>query len=123
MSLKFIKCFYYLLWTYFTPFSSGSIVDFEQVNVSWDGENISVYEIQIFIQIQKYMKLSKQNFITVSFNPNVKKVRFRYPYTCHGEIIVFYRIWKVNIYFSGMVKSLYVTTYGFLLPFLWFIRD
>ena len=59
MSLKFIKCFYYLLWTYFTPFSSGSIVDFEQVNVSWDGESISVYEIQIFIQIQKYIKLSK----------------------------------------------------------------
>ena len=24
-----------LLWTYFTPFSSVSVVDFEQVNVSW----------------------------------------------------------------------------------------
>ena len=59
MLLKLIKCFYYLLLTYFTPFSSGSIVDFKQVNVSWDGENISVYEIQIFIQIQKYIKLSK----------------------------------------------------------------
>ena len=28
------------LWTYFTAFSSVSIVDFEQVNVSWDSKNI-----------------------------------------------------------------------------------
>ena len=28
--------FYCQLWTYFTPFSDVSIVDFEQVNVSWD---------------------------------------------------------------------------------------
>ena len=28
-------CFYCYLWTYLTPFSSVSIVDFEQVNVSW----------------------------------------------------------------------------------------
>ena len=30
-----LLCFYYKLWTYFTPFSSVSIVGFEQVNVSW----------------------------------------------------------------------------------------
>ena len=28
------------LWTYFTAFSSVSIVDFEQVNVSWGSKNI-----------------------------------------------------------------------------------
>ena len=28
--------FLLLTWTYFTPFSNVSIVDFEQVNVSWD---------------------------------------------------------------------------------------
>ena len=28
-------CFYCWLWTYFTPFSSVSIVDFEQANVNW----------------------------------------------------------------------------------------
>ena len=29
-------CFYCYLWTYFTAFSSITIVDFEEVNVSWD---------------------------------------------------------------------------------------
>ena len=26
-------------WTYFTPFSAVSVVDFEQVNISWDANN------------------------------------------------------------------------------------
>ena len=34
-SLTSFWCFYCQLWTYFTPFSSTFIVDFEQVNVSW----------------------------------------------------------------------------------------
>ena len=34
-SLMSFWCFYYWLGTYFTPFSSVSIIDFEQVNVSW----------------------------------------------------------------------------------------
>ena len=29
-------CLYYQLWTYFTTFSNVSIVDFEQVNASWE---------------------------------------------------------------------------------------
>ena len=29
-------CFYCWFWTYFTPFSSVSIVDSEQVNISWE---------------------------------------------------------------------------------------
>ena len=28
-------CFYCCVWTYFTPFPSVSIVEFEHVNVSW----------------------------------------------------------------------------------------
>ena len=47
-------CFYSKLWTYSTPFSSVSIVDFEQVNVSWD--NYSV------------VKFSKQSCSTVLTN-------------------------------------------------------
>ena len=35
MSMTSFWCFYCYLWTYFTPFSSASIVNFEQVNVSW----------------------------------------------------------------------------------------
>ena len=34
-SLTSFWCFYCSLWTYFTPFSSVLIVDFEQVNVIW----------------------------------------------------------------------------------------
>ena len=29
-------CFYFYLGTYFTPFSSVSTVDFEQLNVTWE---------------------------------------------------------------------------------------
>ena len=32
-----VLVFYRQFWTYFTPFSTVSIADFEQVNVSWDG--------------------------------------------------------------------------------------
>ena len=35
-SMTLFWCFYGWFWTYFTHFSSISIVDFEQVNVSWD---------------------------------------------------------------------------------------
>ena len=34
-SLPLFLCFCCELWTYFTPFSSASIVDFQQVNISW----------------------------------------------------------------------------------------
>ena len=34
-SLTLFWCFYYLLYAHFTYFSSVSIIDFEQLNVSW----------------------------------------------------------------------------------------
>ena len=42
-------CFYCKLWTYFTPFSSSvSIVDFEQINVSWETTiKLSIYIIAL----------------------------------------------------------------------------
>ena len=41
--VKYVQsmCFYCLLWTYFTPFSSISVVDFEQVKISWDSNKTS----------------------------------------------------------------------------------
>ena len=36
MSLMSFCCFYHYLGTYSTPFSSVSIVDFKQVNISWE---------------------------------------------------------------------------------------
>ena len=38
------QCIYCQLWTYFTPFSSVSMVDIEQVNVWWFGQNLSYTE-------------------------------------------------------------------------------
>ena len=35
MYIEISSCLYCQLWRYFTPFSSVSIVDFKQVNVSW----------------------------------------------------------------------------------------
>ena len=35
--------FYYYLWISFTPFSSVSFVDFEQANVSWEGNIAKVF--------------------------------------------------------------------------------
>ena len=32
-----------LIWTYFTTFSRLSIIDFEQVNVSWDETDIRLF--------------------------------------------------------------------------------
>ena len=34
-SMTSFCCFYCCVWTYFTPFPSVSIVEFEHVNVSW----------------------------------------------------------------------------------------
>ena len=42
-ALTLFWCFYYLLWIYFTPVSSVSFVDFEQVNVSSD-ESINILQ-------------------------------------------------------------------------------
>ena len=41
-SMTSFWCLYCWLLTYFTPFSSVSIVDFEQVNVSWNTLKISL---------------------------------------------------------------------------------
>ena len=56
-------CFYCQLWTYFTPFSSVSVVDFKQVNVSWVNLKLEPCELKeclyytsffIFFLVQKY---------------------------------------------------------------------
>ena len=41
MSLTSFWCFYCKLWTYFSSFSSACIVNFEQVNVSWEVEQVN----------------------------------------------------------------------------------
>ena len=51
-------CFYCYLWTYFTPFSSLSIVDFGQVNVSWVSSLTHIHDTGIFIPPRKHQKIS-----------------------------------------------------------------
>ena len=41
-SMTSFCCFYCQLWTYFTPFSSVFIIDFEQVNVSWEHGKVDI---------------------------------------------------------------------------------
>ena len=47
-SLTSFRCFYCWLWTYFTVFSSISIVDFKQVNVSG---KLIIRDLELFIHI------------------------------------------------------------------------
>ena len=51
MSLTSFWCFYYQLWAPFTLFSSVSIADFKQVNVSWEVHGIRSHWIQDFFSI------------------------------------------------------------------------
>ena len=59
ISLTSFCCFYHWLWTYFTPFSSVSIVDFKQVNVSWEVHWIQGHWIQDFFStlLTKYFSV------------------------------------------------------------------
>ena len=57
--VKYVQsiCFYCLLWTYFTPFSSISVVDFEQVNISWDSNKTSFCSMLFSIWNDKVLQL------------------------------------------------------------------
>ena len=55
MSLTPFGCFYCWLWTYFTLFSSASIVDFEQVNISWVFFNKGNLEVKYMINFQNFI--------------------------------------------------------------------
>ena len=51
-SLTSFCCFYSYLWTYFTPFSSVSIVNFEQVNVSWASfERFGFFQVKMLNKV------------------------------------------------------------------------
>ena len=68
-SLMLFCCFYCLLWTYFTPFFSVFIVDFEQVNVTWEG--IHLFKVRWNDHLESYtaqkMKVSMKNFFSKLF--------------------------------------------------------
>ena len=74
------------LWTYFTPFSDISIVDFEQINVSWDSNCVMVYFAKSghFLIILKKFVSGKfpiglsylLNTLKSDFTPSAKNFRF-----------------------------------------------
>ena len=76
-------CFYCYLWTYFTPFSSNSTVDFEQVNVSWVGSiRYKIHLINLFTNrslLRKYFR-TKINFFKLSFTYLKPPVSFYIPF-------------------------------------------
>ena len=51
VSMTSFWCLYCKLWTYFTPCSSVSIVNFEQVNADWDNAEWDCYIFIIFVII------------------------------------------------------------------------
>ena len=57
--MKSFWCFYCKLWTYLALFSSVSIVDFKQVNVSWD----KVYEIIKWKDQENRLSLKMSTYI------------------------------------------------------------
>ena len=65
-SLKTFWVLFCLLWTYFTPVSSVSIVDFEQVNVSW----VDLIIITIHLTIWKHRLHSKLTIKTLEWCQN-----------------------------------------------------
>ena len=56
-SMSSFWCLHYLLWTYFTPFTCVSTIEFEQVNNSWvhDADWYLVYSQLIHFHHLKYM--------------------------------------------------------------------
>ena len=69
-SLTLLWCFYCQLWSYFTPFSSVSIADFEQVNVSWEWVDGKKYH-----QIQKFNDLVRSIFRILTYFSVVLKLQ------------------------------------------------
>ena len=63
MSLMPFGCFYCWLWTCFTLFSSASIVDFEQVNVSWIFFNKGNLEVKYMINFQNFIMKGYASFL------------------------------------------------------------
>ena len=59
ISVTYFRGFYRQLWTYFTPFSSVSIVDFEQVSVKW--ETIDC-DIELIIIVDVWERLAGYGF-------------------------------------------------------------
>ena len=53
----FVCCFFFLLWTYFTPFASVSIADFEQVKVSWVVSLLRIVLWPVYNGIKSFVSL------------------------------------------------------------------
>ena len=92
-------CYYSELWIYFTPFSSDSIVDFEQVNDSWDSHKFGT-TILWYCLISGFIFRALWNF----YNGVFRKINDKKPL----NILVKRSIidaWQVSEYATGSVKS------------------
>ena len=76
----------FLLLTYFTLFSSVSIVDFEQVNVSWDR-----FEIQY-----RCSSGDKKDLLVpqICISPNIVSCEEKISWKHHVEVLIFSLSWK-----------------------------
>ena len=79
-----VWCFYYQLWTYFTPCTSVSIVNFEQVNAGWVEETNS--KIENIAVVSDFRVFSKNGNPRVS--ENTKAQRRKVPAVLENMLII-----------------------------------
>ena len=90
-SMTLFWCFYCYFWTYFTPFSSVSIVDYEQVNVSW--ESIP----GIFFLLIRMITLKKKIILMLMLVGLYFKKRY-FPISCWWKLKKCAHIVRINVW-------------------------
>ena len=101
MLLMLFWCLYCLLPSYFKPFFSVFIVDFKQVNVSWE----SIYRqcmLSVMNQESFYFKISKSNTFLIRSRSMLRLTHFQ-------SMILVYTPWKHQksrgfLVFSGGIE-------------------
>ena len=98
-SLTSFWCFYYELWTYFTPFSSVPIVNFEQVNVSWVTATLDMVYAASKVRINDYLIMVSVVISSATLVPSrnlALSTPLLIPTTYRGPLVT------LTIYFSSV---------------------
>ena len=113
-----------LLWTCFTPFSSVSIVDFEQVLfVCFPGCDVVNFEINFFFLVKLFLYMAKKSKQKFKFLENEKSeiYGFHFPSTCYKKVFLWRSFLKKKSYFDKVISKGFVSNTAFwntVKPFL-----
>ena len=103
ISMTSFWCLYCWLWTYFTSFSSVSIIDLERVNVCWS--NNAVFTLKTFQIERNFCQLIWLKFLSIKFLCSLRGLYNPLRKTCpYSELLwsVFSRIWTEY----GQIRSI-----------------